>query len=140
VIIRKLHQTETTGSIFAAQCVWGLAIAAVPAVLNWETPGPGALVVLVLSGLLAGVGQLTMTASYRLLPVAEGSLYQLLLPLGIGIGSALIFAERYSAADGVGSVLIIGGCLLTMRTRPRLAAGLPPGLQRTGPPGADRPA
>jgi drug/metabolite transporter (DMT)-like permease len=131
VLIRRAHGTETTGSIFAAQCAWGLIVAAVPATHAWQMPAVGATIVLVVSGLLAGGGQLTMTAAYRHLPVAEGSLLQLLLPLGIGIGGAVFFAERHSLAEGVGAALIIAGCLLTIRTRPRLAAELPADLQPT---------
>lgn len=125
VVIRKLHQRENTATIFAAQCGWGLAIAAAPTVSHLALPGGFALGLLVVSGLLSGAGQLTMTASYKLLPVAEGSLYQALLPFGIALGGMAFFDERFSASEGVGAGLIIASCVLAARTRPRLAAGLP---------------
>lgn len=125
VVIRKLHERENTATIFAAQCSWGLLFSAAPSVTGWETPTALAAVLLVLSGVLAAVGQLTMTSAYRLLPVAEGSMSQTLVPLGIGIGSAVIFGEHYTTRGVIGAALILASCLLAARTRPRLTAGLP---------------
>lgn len=125
VIIRQLHRSANTGSIFAAQCMWGLIAVTVPTVLRWETPPALALVLLVVAGLLSGGGQLTMTAAYRHLPVSEGSLFQLLVPVGAFVGGTALFTERHTWTDVLGAILIIAGCLLSIVTRPRLSAGLP---------------
>jgi drug/metabolite transporter (DMT)-like permease len=125
VIIRKLHERERTPTIFAAQCAWGLVLSAAPTALETHAPGALAIGLLVVSGLLAGFGQLAMTASYKALPVAEGSLYQALLPLGIAIGGVAFFGEHYALREALGGALIVVSCILAARTRPRLAAGLP---------------
>lgn len=125
VIIRKLHERERTPTIFAAQCAWGLVVSAAPTALETHVPGGIALALLVVSGLLAGCGQLAMTASYKSLPVAEGSLYQALLPLGIAVGGVFFFGESYAARELTGGLLIVASCVLAARTRPRLTAGLP---------------
>ena len=125
VIIRKLHERENTATIFAAQCGWGLLLTVGPTVAHPQAPGWLALGLLVVSGLLAGGGQLTMTAGYKILPVAEGSLYQALLPVGIAVGGIAFFGERFSPREAAGAFLIVASCVLAARTRPRLAAGLP---------------
>ena len=126
VLIRKLHERENTTTIFAAQCAWGLTCAAAPTVANWSVPGPLLLALVVLSGVLAAIGQLTMTSAYKRLPVAEGSLFQALLPLGIGLGGVWLFGEHYTSGQVIGGLLIVTSCLLAAHTRPRLSAGLPP--------------
>jgi drug/metabolite transporter (DMT)-like permease len=130
VLIRKLHQTETTSSIFVAQCVWGFAFAVGPAAHSWAMPTSGAIALLVLAAATAASGQLAVTSGFRLLPVAEGSLFQMLLPVGIAVGGVLFFDEQYTVSELAGSVLIFGSCLVAAKERPRLAFGLPAWLQR----------
>lgn len=130
VIIRRLREHETIATIFGSQCAWGLAFTAVPSVTGWETPGLLAAALLVVSGLLAGAGQLFMTAGYRWLPVAEGSLLQMTVPVGIAVGGVLFFEERYSMPELIGALLIIGSCVLGAMTRPRIAGALPKDFQR----------
>lgn len=130
VLIRKLHERETTSSIFVAQCVWGFAFVVGPAVKTWAMPSIGAVALLILAAATAASGQLTLTSGFRLLPVAEGSLFQMLLPVGIAIGGVLFFDEHYTLSEFVGSALIFGSCLVAAKERPRLAFGLPVWLQR----------
>ncbi|MBE2213981.1 MAG: DMT family transporter [Opitutaceae bacterium] len=130
VIIRRLREHETIATIFGSQCAWGLAFTAVPTVTGWQTPGWLAAALLALAGLLAGAGQLFMTAGYRWLPVAEGSLLQMSVPVGIALGGVVFFQERYSLAELIGASLIIGSCVLGAMTRPRIAGALPKDFQR----------
>ena len=69
------------------------------------------------SALCAGVGQLTMTRAFRELSVARGSLLQMLVPLGIAAGGAVLFGERFQPHELLGAALILGGTLLTMLRR-----------------------
>ena len=109
VTIRQLHDTEHTSTIFAAQCVFGLLICSVPAVLTYHPLSAGAWAVMLLVGLTAGAGQLTMTRAFRDLPVAEGSLIQMLVPLGIALGGMAFFAERFALHEVIGAALILSG-------------------------------
>ena len=118
VTIRQLHATEHTSTIFAAQCAYGLVICAVPAVLSWQPVAPVAWGLIVLASLAAGIGQLTMTRAFRDLPVAEGSLLQMLVPLGIGLGGVLFFDERFAGHELVGAALILGGTAYTALRKP----------------------
>jgi drug/metabolite transporter (DMT)-like permease len=109
VTIRQLHDTEHTSTIFAAQCVYGLLICTVPAVATFQPLGPLAWAVLIVASLCAGAGQLTMTRAFRDLPVAEGSLIQMLVPLGIAAGGVFFFGERFAPHELIGAALILAG-------------------------------
>jgi drug/metabolite transporter (DMT)-like permease len=109
VTIRQLHATEHTSTIFAAQCVYGLILCGLPAALHPQTVTALSWAVMLLAGIVASVGQITMTRAFRELPVAEGSLLQMLVPLGIALGGVVFFAERFAAHEWVGAALILGG-------------------------------
>lgn len=113
VTIRQLHDTEHTSTIFAAQCVYGLLICTVPAVQSFQPLSPLAWTVLVVASACAGAGQLTMTRAFRDLPVAEGSLIQMLVPLGIAFGGFAFFGERFTPLELLGAALILAGCAFT---------------------------
>lgn len=109
VTIRLLHHTEHTSTIFGAQCVYGLFICGVPALLHTESLPPIGWVILLLASVCAGVGQITMTRSFRDLPAGEGSLWQMLVPPGVALGGWLFFSEHFSPAEFVGAALILIG-------------------------------
>lgn len=114
VTIRELHAMgEHTSTIFAAQCVYGLLICAGPAVLNPGAVSQLGASLMLLAGLFAGAGQITMTYSFRDLPVAEGSLLQMLVPVLIAIGGVAFFGEHFAPHDLVGAALILGGTAFT---------------------------
>ena len=113
VTIRQLHDTEHTSTIFSAQCAYGLVICGIPAALTYHPLPPAAWAVLLIASMAAGAGQLTMTRAFRDLPVAEGSLIQMLVPLGIAVGGMVFFSERFSGQEMVGAALILGGTAFT---------------------------
>lgn len=113
VTIRQLHDTEHTSTIFAAQCAYGLIICSVPAVLTWQPLSAGAWAVMLVASVTAGVGQLTMTRAFRDLPVAEGSLIQMFVPLGIALGGFVFFQEQFTVQELAGAALILGGTSYT---------------------------
>lgn len=113
VTIRQLHETEHTATIFGAQCVYGLVICAVPAFLTYQPLPLSAWLVILLASLFAGSGQLTMTRAFRDLPVAEGSLLQMLVPIGIALGGFAFFGEHFTLHELVGAALIIAGTAFT---------------------------
>ncbi len=113
VTIRQLHDTEHTSTIFAAQCAYGLIICSVPAVLTYQPLSASAWAVMLVAGVTAGTGQLTMTRAFRDLPVAEGSLIQMLVPLGIALGGFTFFHEHFTGQELAGAALILGGTSYT---------------------------
>lgn len=117
VTIRQLHATEHSSTIFAAQCLYGLVVCIVPAVLNPAPISGLAAGLLIAGGLTAAVGQLSMTRAFRDLPVAEGSLLQILVPLGVAVGSAAFFHEHFTLHELAGAGLILAGCAFTAMRR-----------------------
>jgi drug/metabolite transporter (DMT)-like permease len=125
VSIRKLHERESSSTIFGAQCLYGLTISAIPTVDQITEYTTLILAVLIASGLTAAFGQLAMTRAYKDLSVAQGSILQLLVPPAVALGGVIFFNETYRGFELIGAGLILAGCLVTARTRPRLASGLP---------------
>jgi drug/metabolite transporter (DMT)-like permease len=54
-----------------------------------------------------------MTRAFRDLPVAEGSLIQMLVPLGIATGGMVFFHERFALHEAIGAALILGATAFT---------------------------
>lgn len=115
VTIRQLHATEHTSTIFGAQCVYGLIICAIPALLPLReiSVSPLGWGLMTLAGLFAAIGQIAMTRGFRELPVAEGSLLQMLVPLGIAVGGMVFFHEHFTSHELIGAGLILGGTAYT---------------------------
>ena len=113
VTIRQLHGSEHTSTIFAAQCVYGLILCSLPAAVTYAPIPAAAWAVILLASITAAAGQLTMTRAFRDLPVAEGSLLQMLVPLGIATGGAVLFHEHFALHEVVGAALILGGTAFT---------------------------
>ncbi len=117
VTIRQLHGSEHTSTIFAAQCIYGLILCAIPACVTFQPISSQAWLIVLLASLTAGGGQLTMTRAFRDLSVAEGSLLQMLVPLGIAVGGAVFFQEHFAPHELIGAALILGGTVFTALNR-----------------------
>jgi drug/metabolite transporter (DMT)-like permease len=112
ITIRLLHQDgEHTTTIFAAQCVYGLLICAGPAISDGLALDGRTWALMLLAGVCAAIGQLAMTRAFRDVPVAEGSLIQILVPVGIAIGGVVFFHEHFTVHEVVGAALIVAGTL-----------------------------
>jgi drug/metabolite transporter (DMT)-like permease len=109
ITIRQLHATEHTSTIFAAQCVYGLLICVPPAVCFFESVTVVASALMLLAGVFAAAGQIAMTRAFRDLPVAEGSLLQMLVPIGIAAGGWFFFGEQFAPHEWIGASLILAG-------------------------------
>jgi len=121
VTIRQLHaEGEHTSTIFGAQCTYGLLLCIGPALAAWAPHPPLAWGLMFVAALCAGLGQIMMTGAFRHLPVGEGSLLQMLVPLGIACGGVLFFAEHFAAHELIGAALILGGTALPALRRPFL--------------------
>ena len=110
VTIRKLHETDNSYSIYFSQCSIGFLIAVVPASGRWGGIDFAAVVILILIGVTATVGQLMMTQSYKHLPVRKGAILAMLEPVFSYFSGVVIFGELFTAKSALGTVLIIGSC------------------------------
>lgn len=112
IVIRKLTLTESTATIYTSQCVYVLLGSLPWAVYELQRTqiDTSSLMVLVLAGISATVGQLAMTEGFRHLTVAVGGAFQICLPVVIAIGGVMLFDETFTNTQVIGAALILGGC------------------------------
>lgn len=116
-IIRKLHDTDNSWSIYTSQCIGGLVIVSAPALIGpWDISSVQWLYISGI-GLGATIGQLLMTQGFRYVPVRIGSLFALLYPVFAYVAGVLIFGERISITAVLGAVLVIGACCMVLAGR-----------------------
>lgn len=114
VVIRQLTKTETSATIFASQCVYGLLLAlpfAAQHVIHLNTAD---YVFLIVAASCAAVGQLAMTEGFRFLTVAAGGSFQITLPLVISLGGVIFFDEHFTLVQASGGFLILAGSFQTV--------------------------
>ena len=114
VVIRQLTKTESSATIFASQCIYGLLLSvplAAGHVIHLTTSD---IWILTIAGLCAGVGQLSMTEGFRFLTVAAGGAFQITLPLVISMGGILLYGEHFTFVQMVGAILILAGSFQTV--------------------------
>lgn len=109
VVIRQLTRTETSGTIFASQCLY-TGLLALPFSMASALPSWVDLGLLVLAAVLAAWGQIGMTEGFRYLPVSIGGAFQILLPLCITVFGWFFLAETFTEAQILGGLLILVGC------------------------------
>lgn len=114
VVIRQLTTTESSATIFASQCVYGLLLALPFAARHLEQLTLVNFGFLTVAALCAGVGQLAMTEGFRFLTVAAGGGFQMLVPLLISLGGILLFDERFAPVQALGGTLILLGSFQTV--------------------------
>lgn len=114
VVIRQLTRTESSATIFASQCVYGLLLGA-PVAFTYFTPlGWADVGLLTLAAVCATFGQLAMTEGFRFLSVAAGGACQILVPVSITLASIGLFAEPFSVPQAIGAVLVLWGSFQTV--------------------------
>ena len=122
VIIRKLHRTESTATIFWAQCGWGTVLITPILPFVWSTPTGPAFGLLMTCATLACMGQLTMTAAFRHLPVSMGAGFQMALPVLTAFGGVLFLNEQLAIIQWFAAALIIFGTFNAVRRRVHFGA------------------
>ena len=114
VVIKRLHDTDSTYAIFYSQCVIGLWLIVVPANLVPCSIGYLGGAILLGIGLAATVAQLLMTEGYRYTSVSVGSLLCMTLPVFNFLVGVLVFHEPMPLRAVVGSIIVIASCMLVI--------------------------
>lgn len=114
VVIRQLTRTESSATIFASQCVYGLMLGLPVALAHFTPLRWGDVGLLTAAATCATFGQLAMTEGFRFLSVAAGGAFQVLVPLLITLCSIGLFAEPFSAPQAIGAVLVLWGSFQTV--------------------------
>jgi drug/metabolite transporter (DMT)-like permease len=124
VVIRQLTRTETSATIFASQCVYGLLLGVPFALMHFTSLGWMDVALLSAAAICATFGQLAMTEGFRYLSVAAGGAFQNTVPVIITLCSISLFAEPFSTPQAIGAVLVLWGSFQTVvggRTRKKTA-------------------
>jgi drug/metabolite transporter (DMT)-like permease len=114
VLVKKLHDTDSSYAIYFAQCVIGLWIVVVPANIVPCSIGFYGVLLLLAIGVTATAGQLLSTEGYRYIEIATGSLLGMLLPVMNYFIGVTIFGESFSWQSFIGSSVVVGSCVIVL--------------------------
>jgi len=114
VIVKKLHDTDSSYAIYFAQCVIGLWIVVVPANVVPCSIGLSGGILLVAIGVTATIGQLLSTEAYRYVEISTGSLLGMLVPVVNYVVGVTVFGEFVSGKSIIGSSMVIGACVIVL--------------------------
>jgi len=116
VLVKKLHDTDSTYAIFFAQCAIGLWLMVVPANVSADSIGYSGGLLLLAIGITAAIGQLLMTEGFRHVSVTTGSLLALLVPVLNFVVGIAVFDEKFSVRGIVGAVVVVISCAAVIVT------------------------
>jgi len=114
VLVKKLHDTDSSYAIYFAQCVIGLWIVVVPANVVPCSIGFSGGILLVAIGVTATIGQLLSTEAYRYVEISTGSLLGMLVPVVNYIIGVTVFGEFVSWRSIIGTVMVISACVIVL--------------------------
>lgn len=114
VLVKKLHDTDSSYAIYFAQCVIGLWIVVVPANVVPCSIGFSGGFLLVAIGVTATIGQLLSTEAYRYVQVPTGSLFGMLVPVMNYFVGVTLFDEVISWRSIIGTAAVLGSCVVVI--------------------------
>ncbi|HZL12313.1 MAG TPA: DMT family transporter [Prolixibacteraceae bacterium] len=112
VFVKKLHDSDNSYAIFFSQCIMGFWLFLIPSGVTQAKGNLSELLLLVLVGVVATIGQLFMTEGYRYVNVATGSLFQSMVPVFNLFSGWLIFHEQFSTVEMTGAFVIVSSCFV----------------------------
>jgi drug/metabolite transporter (DMT)-like permease len=110
VAIKKLRETDSSSTIYMAQCLFGLFVVGWPTVVSSFDFARVEWLILIAIGLVATVAQLTMTWAYKHVPATEGSLLAFMTPVLNVLLGVLVFGEQMRVSTLLGSALVLVCC------------------------------
>jgi drug/metabolite transporter (DMT)-like permease len=123
--IRKLTRTEPVTRIVFYFGLVASTVSLPPALAWWRTPTPITWAILLLMGLLATTGQLTLTRAYVYAPAAQIGPFLYVGPVFAGLLDWLLWKRLPDPWFVVGAVVVISAATLALRLRPVPAAPAP---------------
>ena len=126
--VRRLVQTESTSAIVFWFSVTASILSLITVPFGWAMPSPLTALLLVLSGIFGGLGQIFLTASYRHADAGVIAPFEYTSMIFTVVIGWFIFSEQPSSTTLYGAVLVIAaGILIIWRER---ALGLERNKQR----------
>lgn len=114
VLVKKLHETDSSYAIFFAQCLVGFWLFVAPANITTDAGGMSEGALLLSIGIVAAVAQLLMTEAYRYVTVTTGALLNMLVPVLNFVLALVVFHETFTWIEIAGTVLVVSSCALVI--------------------------
>ncbi len=112
VQIKRLTKSESSSSIFLAQCLVGSFIMLIPAGSMPIELSQKTLAILIMMGVFATVGQLFITEGIRHVKIATSSLISMLGPILTIFAGAVLFDEPFTSRMGIGVIITLSALLV----------------------------
>lgn len=116
--IRRISDTEPAARIVFYFAVLSTLISSIPLLWRWQTPDAEALLLLIVAGVFATVGQLNLTQAYGLAPAARVGPFTYMTVIFSAVLAWLIWDEALDRWSLLGSVLVVATCVLVSWRRP----------------------
>jgi drug/metabolite transporter (DMT)-like permease len=126
--VRQMSRTEASITIVAWFTIVSTLVSTLALPFVWKTPSPSDAAMLIATGVLGGIGQITMTNAYRYAPAAVVGALSYTAILWASLFGWIFFAQPPSAAVVTGSALVIAaGIYILYRETRRHVALVKPG-------------
>ena len=123
--IRRLTRTEPVTRIVFYFGLVASVVALPPALYSWRSPSPAGWAVLLLMGVFATVGQLTLTRAYVHAPAARVGPFLYVGPVFAGVLDWALWGRLPDPLFVVGAVLVVSAATLALKLRPRVPPAPP---------------
>ena len=123
--IRRLTRTEPVTRIVFYFGLVASVVSLPPAVYWWKGPSPATWAVLLLMGVFATVGQLTLTRAYVHAPAASVGPFLYAGPVFAGLLDWLIWGRLPDALFVLGAIIVVAAATLALRLRSASPAPVP---------------
>jgi len=135
--IRRLTRTEPVTRIVFYFGLVASVVALPPAALTWRSPSSATWAVLLLMGVFATVGQLTLTRAYVHAPAARVGPFLYAGPVFAGVLDWALWGRLPDPQFVVGAVLVVAAATLSLRLRPPVPPAPPAATPEAPSPAAD---
>jgi drug/metabolite transporter (DMT)-like permease len=114
LMLKKMSRTDSAETLVVWNLILTVPIAAVPAILLWQTPSPVNLSLLVLQGALGAVNMMLITKALTMADASHVASVEFLRLPFVAVVAWLLFGEIAGLSTWVGALLIISAVLLPL--------------------------
>jgi drug/metabolite transporter (DMT)-like permease len=117
ILVKKLHNTDSSTSIFFSQSLVGFWLFLFPSNIANSEGNVSVAVILITIGIISAFGQLVMTEGYKYVQVSKGSTMHMMVPvINILIGY-YFFNEILTIKELLGAIMVIVACFGVVGTK-----------------------
>ncbi|WP_275540961.1 DMT family transporter [Aliidiomarina sanyensis] len=125
-VIRKLSKTESPSKIVFYFSFFATVMTAIPVLINWQQLSWQLWMGVMLMGVFAVLGQLTMTRAFSMAPPSQIGVFTYSSVLFAALIGYLIWGEAFTVHMLVGTAIIMSAGYLTIRQNRSPAIKIPP--------------